>query len=111
MSWLLLGVIRAYWALWPRGMKRECLFRESCSHHVYRVTQEAGLTSGLQALRRRMHICRPGYVVSSDEHGIGLVLCDGSFLPEHQAAFHVMEPVKIAVCSMEHQLSQSSMTQ
>jgi len=80
------------------------LFRESCSHYVYRITRDTGLVQGLCSLRARVRSCRPGYVVSSDEHGLGLVLCDGSFLPEDQVAQKVMEPIRRTICGMESAL-------
>jgi hypothetical protein len=63
MRWVLLAAIQAYWRLKPPNGWRTCLFRESCSRHVYRRTVEDGLFAGLLALRLRMRRCRPGFVV------------------------------------------------
>ena len=62
MKIVLLAAIRAYWRFWPPQRRRTCLFRESCSHHVYRRTVEAGIGGGLTALIARVRRCRPGFV-------------------------------------------------
>ena len=65
MKLLLIGVIRLYRAL-PRFLNRECLFKETCSSHVLRVTRESGFRAGVRSLKMRMLQCRPGYVVLFD---------------------------------------------
>ena len=62
MRWMVILVIRLYWTFLPAAVRRPCLFRESCSHHVLRAARERGFRSALAALRRRMRQCRPGYV-------------------------------------------------
>jgi hypothetical protein len=98
---LLLNAVRAYWLLWPRHLKRGCLYRETCSHHVYRVTLESGFAVGLRALRHRIRTCRPEYTVSSDESGVGLILRDGSFLPQHLVAEDIIKPIQITITHLE----------
>ena len=60
MTWPLLLLIRLYWWLWPAARRRHCLFRLSCSRHVYQATRRHGLRAGLVALRLRFRQCRPG---------------------------------------------------
>lgn len=86
MRHLFLLLIRAYWAFWPHGLRRQCLYRESCSRHVYRVANEVGASAGFRALLYRVRKCRPGYTMSASETGMGLLLRDGSFLPGHMVA-------------------------
>lgn len=82
MKWLLLGAIRAYWRLIPPERRRRCLFRESCSRHVYRRARDEGFISGLRALARRWRACRPGYgLLAAREAGEPLVLlADGAVM-------------------------------
>ena len=65
MKWFLIGAISLYRRL-PAGFKRQCLFRETCSSFVARVSRESGLWPGLRALRTRVSQCQPGYQVYFD---------------------------------------------
>jgi putative component of membrane protein insertase Oxa1/YidC/SpoIIIJ protein YidD len=89
----LLLVIRLYWAVWPKRLRRGCLFRESCSHHVHRVTRTGGLASGLRALRERYRRCRPGYAMLNAHGTLWLSLADGSFIPASE-----ISPVILRTC-------------
>jgi hypothetical protein len=92
MRWVLLAAIQAYWRLKPPNGWRTCLFRESCSRHVYRRTVEDGLFAGLLALRLRMRRCRPGFVVlpATPLRPEPLVLLrDGSAAPLSEMAAHL----------------------
>ena len=86
MRWALLLAIRLYWASWPERYRRRCLYRESCSRHVYRVTREQGLRSGMRALAARYRTCRPGYAIVAAYDRQWLSLADGSFIPAREAA-------------------------
>ncbi len=84
----LLLLIRLYWALWPPRARRACLFRQSCSRHVYRTTRRHGLRAGWAALARRYGQCRPGalgfqHPLSGAWH---LLLADGTQLPVAEVA-------------------------
>jgi uncharacterized protein len=100
VKYLVLAAIRLYWVVWPSELKRRCLYRETCSLHVYRATREGGFVIGLRALLSRVRTCRPGYTVSS-ETGLGLVLCDGSFLAEHLAAKDILAPIQLTITRLE----------
>jgi putative component of membrane protein insertase Oxa1/YidC/SpoIIIJ protein YidD len=76
----LLALIRFYWRWWPARWRRTCLFRESCSHHVHRITAQEGVRAGLRAAWRRVRACRPGFAVEAGPDGLGLRLRDGSLL-------------------------------
>lgn len=86
MRWALLLAIRLYWAVWPERYRRGCLFRESCSRHVYRVTCAQGLRQGARALLSRYRTCRPGYAIVAAHGHRWLSLADGSFIPVSEAA-------------------------
>lgn len=105
MKDLLLASIRAYWAFWPRHLKRSCIYRETCSHHVYRVAREFGFPAGLQALLRRVRTCCPGYTVSTNQTELGLILRDGSFLPHKLVAEDILTPIQLTITQLEQRLS------
>lgn len=96
MKWLLLGGIRLYWILWPTHERRRCVFRESCSRHVYRVCAAHGIGAGLGAWRVRYRQCRPGYAVFASPDGLRLRLADGSHLLARDA-----DPEIVRVHSMK----------
>lgn len=84
MRWLITLPIAVYWLLWPSRWRRRCLFHESCSRHVFRVTNDEGFIPGLVALRRRVRQCRNGYHVVLSRTGPAFMLADGSHLAEAQ---------------------------
>jgi hypothetical protein len=53
----------------------------------------------------RVRTCRPGYTISTDETGIGVVLRDRSFLPHHLVAKEVLAPTQLAIAQLEQSLS------
>ena len=65
MGWMLICFIRLYRAL-PDRIKRRCLFKETCSLFILRVTREAGFFAGCRAMAYRFTRCRPRYSVSYD---------------------------------------------
>lgn len=74
------------------GFQRNCLFRESCSVHVERITLDQGLIKGLDAARWRLSVCRPGYRFEIADGTWVLVLLDGSPIEsEHVSAPLVAE--------------------
>jgi putative component of membrane protein insertase Oxa1/YidC/SpoIIIJ protein YidD len=93
VRYLLLLVIRSYWLLWPERLRRHCLFHESCSHHVFRITKAQGLISGLKALWKRFQTCRPGYSFFKYGGAVHILLVDGSVLPISEVGNFVLEEV------------------
>jgi len=79
MKWSLLAAISLYWRLTNPDGRRHCLFRQSCSRHVFEMTAENGARAGLRALVRRIRQCRPraGAAVSAGSQCL-LMLADGS---------------------------------
>lgn len=88
---LLLG-IRLYWRLWPERLRRSCLFYESCSRYVYRVTARDGASAGFAALWERARRCRGGYNVESLAGQLVVKLVDGSVLSESEASPGLLQP-------------------
>lgn len=60
MKYLLLFAIKIYW-LTPETKRKKCIFCESCSKYVYRITCEFGFLKGLKILKKRMQQCKPGF--------------------------------------------------
>ncbi|MCF8257447.1 MAG: membrane protein insertion efficiency factor YidD [Flavobacteriales bacterium] len=93
MKFLLLVPIRIYWKLFPVHRRRPCLFKESCSVHISRITQAKGLIAGLNALRDRHRTCRPGYkVYRTAENGFQLELCTGAVIQENAISERLLPP-------------------
>jgi uncharacterized protein len=91
MKWTLIGVIHLYRRL-PPSFKRKCLFKETCSSHVLRMTRASGFCVGLRSLRLRILQCRPGYVVffDNDENHWAVRFADGSTANRDQLADFVL---------------------
>ncbi|MCB0782772.1 MAG: membrane protein insertion efficiency factor YidD [Flavobacteriales bacterium] len=81
MRMLLCIPIRLYWRFFPQRWKRNCLYRVSCSHHVYARTRSQGLVAGFAALRERIQTCNARHTWI-DNGSWSIVLADGRLLPE-----------------------------
>lgn len=64
MKSAILVVIELYWNFFPASYKRECLYKESCSKFVYRVTKESGSIAGIRAYIKRYKSCTSEYCLS-----------------------------------------------
>lgn len=91
MKYLLLLAIRIYWKI-PLKMHQRCIFRETCSHYVYRITSEEGLWAGLRALRERNELCRPGYLVYRSQGRFFLKTANGKIIQEEDIALSELPP-------------------
>lgn len=94
MKLILLGIIRLYWIIFPKYKRRSCVFKETCSNYVYRITIEKGFFNGLFALKKRIHQCRPGYTIYKDEKNdcFELYLKDGSIIRDDIISPNLLPP-------------------
>lgn len=60
-KYFILSIIKTYWRFIPKHKRRPCIFIESCSNHVYRITESEGPIQGIKAFFKRYRQCRPGY--------------------------------------------------
>jgi uncharacterized protein len=86
MKIILLLAIKIYWAIFPKDKRRKCIFRLSCSKHVYQVTKQEGLLEGLKALKYRYKNCRNGFhiFINHIDESLTIALPDGSLLVENE---------------------------
>jgi putative component of membrane protein insertase Oxa1/YidC/SpoIIIJ protein YidD len=108
MRRLFLLAIKSYWRLVPPRRRRQCVFRESCSRHVYRIVRDEGAIRGMIAFARRLRRCRHGYSVVLDEQLTpSFLLADGSTLPDSQASDFVLQMLQesAGVVKRIHQLA------
>ncbi len=81
------------------GFQRNCLFHESCSAHVERVSLDRGLLAGLAAARWRLTVCRPGYRFQVEEHSWTLVLQDGTHVAQALVSTPVSNEAKALIAA------------
>jgi uncharacterized protein len=79
MKLLLLYIIKIYWLI-PKDKRRQCLFKLSCSHYVYKITREKGFVAGIGALRKRYSQCKPGYAIYETDGTEWVILKDTSII-------------------------------
>ena len=76
MKYLLITIIRLYWLI-PKGWRRKCIFKNSCSYFIYGITKEEGLKSGLKAFYSRYKQCRTNYTIYiTDDKKEWVILAD-----------------------------------
>ena len=91
MKSLLLLAIRIYWRI-PTRLHTRCIFRETCSHYVYRIASEQGFLAGIRAFRERNRLCRPGYVVYRSQGHFYLKTATGAIIEEKDIALTELPP-------------------
>jgi uncharacterized protein len=79
MKQLLLGCIKLYWRI-PIQYRRSCIFKESCSNYVHRITIEQGFLKGTKALKQRRQQCRSGYSFFSTNNEKMVLLKDKTII-------------------------------
>lgn len=82
MKYLILILIRIYQISIPNRFRGKCLFNESCSNYVYRETKEKGFKTGINALKYRIHNCRPNYVLTNNNRIIFLITAGNEVVEE-----------------------------
>lgn len=88
MKYLFLGIIQMYWYLIPTSKRPRCIFKESCSNHVFNITKEKGYKEGFRAFRYRYKNCRKTYTILydlEDAHMI-LIVPNGDIIAESEIA-------------------------
>lgn len=68
------------------------MFRESCSKYVYRITKQNGFVEGLKALKERVNVCKPPYMVYKRENNFEMHLGDGSILQQNEISLELLPP-------------------
>lgn len=63
MKHFILFIIRLYWISIPQSKRRKCIFKKSCSNHVFEVTQKEGFVKGLKAFQFRYKNCRGNFQI------------------------------------------------
>lgn len=66
-------IIKIYQVFIPKRFRGKCLFKESCSNYVFRLTKENGFRAGITALKYRVHHCKPNYFISTNKGKILLI--------------------------------------
>jgi uncharacterized protein len=60
MRYLVLLIIRLYWLI-PKKKRKHCIFKETCSQYIYRITKHYGLQKSILAYKKRKLQCKAGY--------------------------------------------------
>lgn len=84
MKYLLLLIIRIYWIAVPPSGRKQCIFRESCSRYVWRITISEGFLAGIRAFRFRNRHCCPGYAIYKYKNHYELKTVNGLILKENE---------------------------
>ncbi len=83
--------IRIYWRI-PTKLHSKCIFRETCSHYVYRIAEQKGFIEGIKALRERNGLCRPGYLVYRFQGHFYLKTAGGQIFEEGEISHNILPP-------------------
>ncbi|WP_394970375.1 membrane protein insertion efficiency factor YidD [uncultured Croceitalea sp.] len=96
MKLLFLGLIHLYWNIIPKSIRGKCIFRESCSKHVHRITRDEGFKDGLNALFFRYKNCRTKTMIFKNPmtNEIQLILPSEKILNEEEVSEKLIETFK-----------------
>jgi putative component of membrane protein insertase Oxa1/YidC/SpoIIIJ protein YidD len=93
MRYLLMFAIRIYWRI-PTKLHDKCIFKETCSHYVYRIAEHQGVIPALKAFKERNRQCRPGYVIYRSKGKFYLKTAEGDVFEEDQISPRLLPPNK-----------------
>jgi len=93
MRFILLIIIKTYWLLIPKSRRRKCIFRKSCSKHVYDVTIKNGGLEGVKALDFRFKNCRSSFEIFKNpmDNKIQMILPNQQIIEEKHIAKHLIQ--------------------
>ncbi|MFH7017600.1 membrane protein insertion efficiency factor YidD [Flavobacterium sp. FlaQc-47] len=76
MKYLILFSIQLYWKFIPASKRKRCIFKKSCSNHVFETTQKEGFIKGLQAFQFRYKNCRGNFQIFKNpiNHHVQMIL-------------------------------------
>ncbi|KFF04206.1 membrane protein insertion efficiency factor YidD [Flavobacterium reichenbachii] len=63
MKYFILFAIQIYWKAIPASKRKKCIFKKSCSNHVFEITQKEGFLKGIKAFQFRYKNCRGNFVI------------------------------------------------
>ena len=89
MKFILLVIIRVYWLLIPKALRRKCIFHKSCSNYVFEITEQEGLLKGLAALRFRIKNCNPYFDLFTIHGEKKMLLKSGIIVESKDIATHL----------------------
>lgn len=101
MKFLLLLAIRIYWKI-PTKLHKRCIFRETCSHYVYRIASEQGFIAGIKALLERNELCRPGYIVYKSLGRYYMKAANGTIIEEKDIALSELPPINNNILDIDN---------
>ncbi|MFC4399559.1 membrane protein insertion efficiency factor YidD [Mariniflexile soesokkakense] len=84
MKYLLILIIKLYWAFISESQRRKCLFKISCSNYVYEKATTEGLVSGLKALKLRITNCNSSYNIIKVNNELLLVTSTNKVFKEQE---------------------------
>ena len=97
MRLIFLIIIKSYWILIPPKKRKKCLFKESCSNYVYRITKEQGFLKGFTVLVIRIKQCRNGYQIFFNDNQIVMKLSDGTLIKEDEISNSILDSINISL--------------
>ena len=97
MKFAAILIVRLYRELWPRHLRRTCIFADSCSSYVLAGLQTDGVRMGFVRFTERWRKCRAGYVqISAPAVAENLVLlADGTVVNPNQLSDAVRRELNI----------------
>lgn len=82
MKFLFLTIIRLYQAFAPESIRSKCLYKESCSNYVFRITKDIGFKAGINAFIHRIKNCKPGYYIIEEKGKLLLITINNEVIEE-----------------------------
>ena len=101
LKYLLLLAIRLYWRI-PTKLHQRCIFRETCSHYVYRIASEQGFLAGIKAFKERTELCRSGYVIYKSLGRYYMKTANGTIFQEDEIALSQLPPNNCNILDLDN---------
>ena len=83
LVWLAKKAIEYYWNTRPENQRKVCIYRITCSRHVYNEFENNGCIAGIRAYFYRMKSCNHGYELSLKKDMVVIKDCNGNLILEN----------------------------
>ena len=82
--WLAKKAIEYYWNTRPENQRKICIYRITCSRHVYNEFGNNGCIAGIRAYFYRMKSCNHKYIISHKNNMVIIKDSQGNIIEENE---------------------------
>lgn len=94
LNWLAKKSIEKYWSLIPENKRKVCIYKTSCSNHVYNTLTKYGFFKGLYAYYIRTKNCNNYYKIATQNEKVFIITSTGEHIEEENINPVIVKEIK-----------------